>query len=326
MAATLLVALTGPHADRPNLEALAAPLGGYTMLTDVPRKDWAEAVAGARVVLSFKPFKEMGEALGAMHAGQLLQILSAGLDDLPFDRIPADVLVAGNSGAFARPMAEHAVGMVLCLAKRLREEDAAMRRGEFNQMVPNLLLSGKKAAVLGLGGAGKAVAGLLGAFGMEVFALNTSGKTDMPVAYVGTRENLDTILADAQVVVLTLPYSRLTHEMLGARELTLLRPDAILVNVARGEIISQQALYAHLRAHPEFRAGIESWWVEPLRHGRFELAYPLLDLPNLLASPHNSFDVAEWPRLSLEAAFANIGRYLRGEPLTGRMRPEFHRI
>lgn len=307
-------------------ESLAAPLGGFVHLDDVARADRAGVLAAAKAVMAFKPLKEMGEDLAVLHDGQLLQIVSAGLDDLPFDSLPPGVVVAGNSGAFARPMAEHALAMALCLAKRLPEEDAAMRRGEFNQMVPNLLLAGKKAAVLGLGGAGKAVARLLAAFGMTVFALNTSGQTDEPVAFVGTRDDLATILADAQLVVLTLPYTHLTHELIGARELAMLRPDAILVNVARGEIIDQKALYDHLRAHPACKAGLESWWVEPLRHGRFELAFPLLTLPNLLASPHNSFNVPEWPRLSLEGAFANAGRFLRGEAITGRMRPQLHRI
>jgi phosphoglycerate dehydrogenase-like enzyme len=307
-------------------ESLAAPLGGFVHLDDVAVDGRAGVLAAAKVVMAFKPLKEMGEHLAVLHDGQLLQIVSAGLDDLPFDSLPPGVLVAGNSGAFARPMAEHALAMALCLAKRLPEEDAAMRRGQFNQMAPNLLLCGKKAAVLGLGGAGKAVAGLLRALGMEIFALNTSGRTDEPVAFVGTRDDLATILADAQLVVLTLPYTHLTHELIGAREMAMLRPDAILVNVARGEIIDQKALYEHLRTHPACKAGLESWWVEPLRHGRFELAAPLLDLPNLLASPHNSFNVPEWPRLALEAAFANAGRFLRGEPITGRMRPELHRI
>lgn len=324
--ADILVTLRGAHADRPLIETLAAPLGGVAFLDAATPADRAAAVASARVVLSFHPQKELGEAISALHPGQLLQITAAGLDHLPFDKLAPGLTVAGNSGAFARPMAEHALGMVLCLAKRLREEDVAMRQGAFNQMTPTLLLSGKKAAVLGLGGAGKAVAGLLAALGMSVYALNTSGKSDEPVAFVGAREQLETILSDAQVVVLTLPYTRLTHEMLGAREFSLMRPDAILVNVARGEVLSQKALYEHMRANPDFRAGLESWWVEPIRHGRFELEYPLLTLPNLLACPHNSFNVPEWPRLSLQAAFANVGRYLRGEPPTGLMRPDLHRI
>jgi len=326
MAAAIVLAQPLHAGSRRLAEELAAPLGGFLSLSDVAPADRDAALAQARVVMAFKPLKELGDALGRLGPGQLLQIVSAGLDDLPFDDLPPGLVVAGNSGVFARPMAEHALAMVLCLAKRLREEDAAMRRGQFNQMAPNLLLAGKKAAVLGLGGAGKAVARLLTALGMEVFALNTSGTTDEPVAFVGTRDALDAILTDAQVAVLTLPYTRLTHELIGARELSLLRPDAILVNVARGEILSQGDLYAHLRDHPEFRAGLESWWVEPMRHGRFELAFPFLDLPNLVASPHNSFNVPEWQRLCLEGAFANAGRFLRGEAITGGMRPELHRI
>ncbi|WP_052359951.1 NAD(P)-dependent oxidoreductase [Solidesulfovibrio alcoholivorans] len=241
MAIAIVLAQPLNAASRRLAEELAAPLGGFLHLDDIAPADRDAALARARVVMAFKPLRELGDALGRLGPGQLLQIVSAGLDDLPFDDLPPGLVVAGNSGAFARPMAEHALAMILCLAKRLREEDAAMRRGEFNQMAPNLLLAGKKAAVLGLGGAGKAVARLLAALGMEVFALNTSGKTDEPVAFVGTRDALDAILTDAQVAVLTLPYTRLTHELIGARELALLRPDAILVNVARGEILSQGA-------------------------------------------------------------------------------------
>lgn len=324
--AEILAALKRTETNRALLDRLAAPLGGCVHLADLPEAGRAEALAAARVVLSFHPAKELDGLLAALHPGQLLQVTAAGLDHLPYDRLPAGLTVAGNSGAFALPMSEHALGMILCLAKRLREEDAAMRRGEFNQMVPNLLLSGKKAAILGLGGAGKAVARLLRALGMGVFALNTSGRSDEPVDFVGTRADLPAILVGAQVLVLTLPYTRLTHGIIGADELALLAPDAILVNIARGELIDQQALYEHLKAHPEFKAGLESWWVEPIRHGRFALDYPLLDLPNVLACPHNSFDVPEWEELALTAALANAGRYLRGEPLTGLMRPELHRV
>jgi phosphoglycerate dehydrogenase-like enzyme len=324
--AEILAAIRLTDTNRSIIAELSAPYGGAVLYQDLPEAERAGAVAKAKVVLSFHPVKDLGEDLGHMHPGQLLQVSAAGLDHLPFDRIPAEVTVAGNSGAFALPMAEHALAMTLCLAKRLREEDEAMRRGEFNQMVPNLLLRGKKAAVLGLGGAGKEVVRLLHAFGMRIWGLNTTGKSDLPVEFAGTLEDLQEILVGAQLVVITLPYTRLTHEIIGAKELGLMAADAILVNVARGEVMNQKALYEHLKAHPGFRAGIESWWVEPVRHGRFELEEPLLTLPNLLASPHNSFNVPEWERLSLEAAFANIGRYFRGEPLTGLMKPELHRI
>jgi len=326
MAPLILITSKPTPEDREIMGELGAPLGQVRFLADLPEEQRPAAADKAAVILTFNPLKELGQLLARLHPGQLLQVTAAGLDHLPFASLPQGLTVAGNSGAYGLPMAEHALAMVLCLAKRLREEDAAMRRGEFNQMTPNLLLSGKKAAVLGFGGAGKAAARLLRALGMRVFAMNTSGKTDEPVEYVGTTADLQTILDQAQVLIVTLPYTKLTKDLIGARELSWLAKDAILANVARGEVIDQKALYEHLLAHPQFKAGLESWWVEPLRHGRFALEYPLLTLPNLLACPHNSFNVPEWRRLGLTAAFANIQRFFAGEPLTGLMRPETHEV
>ncbi len=94
-----------------------------------------------------------------------------------------------------------------------------------------------------------------------------------------------------------------------------MKEDSILVNVARGDIISQDALYAHLKAHPRFRAGIDVWWRYPKKGESFSLDFPFFDLPNFLASPHNADAVPEALGLGQEHAFENVIRYLDGEPL-----------
>ncbi len=323
MSKILLITYKANDSTRAYVEKLASGIVDVIYLVDYPDEKRAEAFEKADIVVSLNPARELRkQEIKHLDNVEYLQLLSAGLDHLPFDLLPDDLIVAGNSGAYAIPMAEHALGMILALAKRLREEDRNMRKGQFNQMRRTTLLHGKKAAILGLGGIGKQTARLLQAIGMKIHAINTSGKTDEPVEFIGTTDDLQKVLKDASVVVLSLPLNKYTRGLIGKRELNGMRDDAILINIARGEIIDQGALYRRLKDTPDFKAGIESWWVEPFRHGKFHLDYPLLELENVLACPHNSSIVPEIFEFGLDNAFGNIRRYVNGEPLQGLLNRE----
>jgi phosphoglycerate dehydrogenase-like enzyme len=284
-------------------------------LTDIAPEQRASALRSAGAVLANDTSVELRPGESALiRNARLLQFTAAGIDWVPTRDLPAELPVAGNRGASAEPMAEHVVAMALAAAKRLFIEHEKLKQGEFNQFSPNKMLRGGVCGILGFGGVGVATARLMRAFGMKIHALNRRGVSDEPTDWIGAPDRLDEMLAAADILVVCTALTVETERLIGARELGLMKQDAILINVARGEIIDEAALYAHLVAHPRVFAGVDAWWVEPVRHKRFEMGHPFLDLPNVIGSPHNSASGGVWHDVSLRRAVANCRRAILGEP------------
>lgn len=285
-------------------------------LSDVQDGQRAGVLESADAVLAWFIRNELSDAeFELLGSAGLLQLLSAGVDQVPLAQIPEGVPVASNAGAYAEPMAEHVLAMTLALAKRLAQNHAAMTGGEFPQAAPTREIRGSLVGILGFGGIGQAAAALFAALGARTHAINRSGHTDKPVDRIGTLGDLDRVLAEADVVVVSLPLSGATRGLIGARELALMKADAILVNVARAAIIDEDALYEHLRDNPSFSAGIDVWWQEPRHQGRFATRRPFFELPNVLGSPHNSAMTPGSLTVGVRQATENVVRSLLGEPV-----------
>ena len=301
----------------PERAVIADALGSaasLVFLADLDDPGRIIALRNASAILARDTGKDLhtGEA-GQIHSARLIQFITAGIDFVKLDALPITVPIASNGGAYAEPMAEHGLAMTLAAAKRLLIEHAALIRGEFNQHTRNRSLSGKVCGILGFGGIGIATARLMRAMGMHIHAINRSGRSNEPADWIGSVADLDSLLAASDVLIVSTPLTRATRNWIGARELALMKPDAILVNLARGEIIQEAPLFAHLQAHPTFFACIDAWWVEPVRHGTFRMDHPFLTLPNVIGSPHNSASVPGMTEAALRRAMANIRRVLAGE-------------
>ncbi len=313
-------------AGESNRALLRELLGASTTLSfiaDMQAEERKPVLSAADVLLTWNLPKELREGEAALLENvRLIQLMSAGADHVPYSELPLHITIAGNVGAYAGPMAEHVVAMTLALAKNLIGEHRELANGAFNQSKPNRMLRGMVCGIIGFGGIGKATAALMRSFGMQINALNTTGRTEEPVEFIGTLKDLQYLLSRSDVVVVSLPLTKETRGLIGKKELAWMKNDAIIINVARGAIINEAALYEHLKQHPDFNAGIDAWWTEPFTHGKFTTSYPFFSLPNLLGSPHNSAIVRGINEEGTRRAVENIQRFWNKGQVRGVVRRE----
>jgi phosphoglycerate dehydrogenase-like enzyme len=314
MTDTIAVTFSIRASDRAILEDAIGGTAGIAYLTDLDSAARTAALRDATVILARDTGKDLyPDEPGEIQSARVIQFMTAGIDFVKLSTLPAHIPIASNGGAYSDPMAEHGLAMTLAAAKRLMVEHNAMARGEFNQFMPNRILSGQTCGILGFGGIGVATARLMRAMGMHIHAINRRGQSDEPTDWIGGFSDLDALLGTSDVLILSLPLTPATKGLIGARELGLMKPDAILVNLARGEIVQEAALFAHLQANPAFFACIDAWWVEPVSHGAFRMDHPFLSLPNVIGSPHNSASVPGISEAAVRRAATNIRRVLAGE-------------
>jgi D-3-phosphoglycerate dehydrogenase / 2-oxoglutarate reductase len=210
----------------------------------------------------------------------------------------AGVLVVNQSGGNAHSVAEHALGMLLTLSKRILEADRALRR-EAN-VNRNALIGaeahGKTIGIVGLGNVGRRIAALCkGLLGMKVLAYDPYLTAAEMAARGGEKVELDELLRRSDYVSVSCPLTRESRGMIGAREFALMQPHAYFITTARGFIHDEAALLEALRNRLIAGAGLDVWAKEPPPPD-----HPLLEFDNVLASPHTAGVTRE--------ARANMGR------------------
>jgi phosphoglycerate dehydrogenase-like enzyme len=238
-------------------------------------------------------------------------IVTTGMGNASIDLAAAGacgVTVCGTASRGGGPV-ELTWALILGLVRNLREEDAAVRAGGWQQAVGGDL-EGRQLGLLGLGRLGTRVAAVGSAFGMRVVAWSAH-LTDAAADAAGARRvELDELLRTSHVVSIHLRLSDRTRGLLGRRELGLLRPDAILVNTSRGPIVEEGALVDVLRSGAIAGAGLDVFDSEPL-----PAEHPLRTAPRTLLTPHLGYVTEETFRTMFADAVEDIEAYLDGEPV-----------
>ncbi len=198
----------------------------------------------------------------------------------------AGVLVVNQSGGNAHSVAEHALGMLLTLSKRILEADRALRR-EAN-VSRNALIGteahGKTIGIVGLGNVGRRIAALCkGLLGMKVLAYDPYLTANEMAARGGEKVELDELLSRSDYVSVSCPLTKESRGMIGEREFALMLPHAYFITTARGFIHDEAALLEALRNNLIAGAGLDVWAKEPPPPD-----HPLLQFDNVLASPHTA--------------------------------------
>jgi phosphoglycerate dehydrogenase-like enzyme len=244
-----------------------------------------------------------------------IQTASAGYDPFVKHGVPASIAVTNASGVWGATVAEHAMALLLGLTRRLPEAErnrAARdyRREEMSDLMQSL--EGGNLLVIGYGSIGREVARRADAFAMRVTVATRSGRADGRDAV--TLDRLDTVLPRADAVVACVPLTAATRQIISTQALAAMKPSAVLVNVARGEIVDQAALIEALRAGRLRGAGLDVFETEPLPADD-----PLWTLPNVILTPHVAgYAAASFDRLA-RLFVDNLHRLRAGQPLVNRV-------
>ncbi len=259
-----------------------------------------------------------------------VQLHSAGINQLANHPIlESDILITTSSGIHAVPIGEFSVTLLLSLARRIPRLVRVQERGEWPknrwQTFMGIEMRGKTLGVVGYGSIGREAARICkSGFGMRVLALgHGENRTDRGYCEPGVgdpegilpdawfdRDHLREMLAQSDFVIVSIPLTPETRHMIGEEELRSMKPSALVVNIARGEVIDEEALVQALENGWISGAGLDVFEQEPL-----PASSPLWKMENVIIAPHVSSDTPHYDDRAVELFAENLRRYLRGDTL-----------
>jgi phosphoglycerate dehydrogenase-like enzyme len=255
------------------------------------------------------------ELLEKAHRLRFIQSIGAGTDQFDLENLKRrGIRLASAQGVNVRAVAEHAMALILAIARRLPEARDNQARHVWRGMISDLTqredeLGGKTLLIIGLGGIGSRLAQLAKAFGMCVIGIKRDpSKGGEAADSVHRLADLNAILPQADFVALTCPLTKETEKVIDADGFSRMKPAACLINVARGRCVDEPALIKALQEKMIAAAGIDVTVEEPLPRSS-----PLWDFANVLLTPHTAGETRRYEENVLDILIENMERLWRGE-------------
>ena len=288
------------------------PAGFELVVADPGTPDFIQAAGDAQYYLGLA--RHMGgEFFRTTPNLKLVQLLSAGYDHVDVEAArKAKVPVSNNGGANAIAVAEHTLMLMLAVLKRVVRFHNDVVAGKWR--VGNAAeirvyeLSGRRLGIVGLGNIGKKVVRRAAAFDMKIQYYDIRRLSEAEEDALGVRFVLfDELLRTSDVVSLHVPLDDSTRNLIGARELGLMKPETVIINTCRGPVIEENALYDALKSGRIAGAGLDVMVEEPPKPN-----HPLFALPNVTLTPHSAGPTWENWRARFRNGFDNITRVAAG--------------
>jgi phosphoglycerate dehydrogenase-like enzyme len=311
------IVLVPPSADIGEIAREMAPTGFELVLARDGSAEYEAALAGAEYMVCYPNVALRDAFYRAAPRVKLVQLLSAGYDAVDLEAARrARVPVANNGGANAISVAEHALMLMLAVSRKVIWQHANVAGGRWrgNGPAPRMYeLYNKTLGIIGLGTIGKKVARLAQAFGMrvqyyDIVRLSEDAEDALGVRFRLLRE----LLRSSDVVSLHVPLNASTRGMIGAGELALMKPSAVLINTSRGPVVDEPALTRALSEAKLLGAGLDVFDQEPPPADN-----PLLKLDNVVLTAHFAGPTWDNHVARFRNAFDNVQRVARAMGRTG---------
>lgn len=297
------------------LSSLAEPLiaAGHSFaahpLTHIDAETIEQAKDADIVMLANKRLSD--EVIDALPNLKFISVAFTGVDHIGLLACKKHGIAVSNAAGYATDsVAELAVCMMIACLRNVLACDARCREGGTKDGLVGTTLRGKTVGIVGTGAIGLRVAELLQPFGCKLVASSRTEKQrakELGVAYLP----LDDLLAVSDIVTLHVPLTDETRNLIDARRIKLMKPSAILVNTARGPVVDVAALAIALRDGRIAAAAVDVFEKEPPIYP----THPLLNVPNVLVTPHIAYATAESMKERAKIAFENVTSWLAGNQI-----------